>query len=90
MLELLGAKPTSIPVPSIRMTPLDEASDNAKILSMAFPTLYPWGKANLNTPRIQSVSILDYVEQLLRPQEQTCAIHPRWPFLVFNMIVASN
>jgi hypothetical protein len=39
-----------LPAPSIRRTPIDEASGRELILSLAFPTLYPTGQADLNTP----------------------------------------
>jgi ATP-dependent DNA helicase PIF1 len=42
--------PSGLPAPSIRHTPIDEASRRERILSLAFPTLYPTGQADLNTP----------------------------------------
>jgi hypothetical protein len=39
-----------LPALSIRRTLIDEASGRELILLLAFPTLYPTGLANLNTP----------------------------------------
>jgi ATP-dependent DNA helicase PIF1 len=48
---ITGRKPPSgLPVPSIRHTPINKASGREYILSLAFPTLYPTGQADLNTP----------------------------------------
>jgi hypothetical protein len=50
--------PQSIPAPSIRQTPIDEASGRERIFAMAFPTLYPTGRADFNAPRQRQVSVL--------------------------------
>ena len=76
-----------IPAPSIRMTPLDEASGNERIFTMAFPTLYPTGRADFNSPRLRSVTLSDYARHLLCYYDGRFGRHPRWRFLVFNMII---
>ena len=40
-----------VPAPSIRSTTIDEAAGTQRIFAMAFPTLYPFGRADLNAPR---------------------------------------
>jgi hypothetical protein len=40
----------------VRSTPIDEAAGSERIFAMAFPTLYPTGMADFNTPRIRHVS----------------------------------
>ena len=77
--------PTGIPAPSIRRTPIDEASGRERILSLAFPTLYPTGQADWNTPRLRTVPLIDYARHLLCWHDQRFARHARWRFLVFNM-----
>jgi ATP-dependent DNA helicase PIF1 len=52
--------PPGLPVPSIRQTPIDEASGRDRIFAMAFPTLYPTGQADFNAPRVQKVNLNDY------------------------------
>ena len=88
--ELTGRHPQSnqgIPAPSIRMTPLDEASGNERIFTMAFPTLYPTGRADFNCPRLRSVSLSDYARHLLCYHDGRFGRHPRWRFLIFNIII---
>ncbi len=88
--ELIGRYPhpdQGIPAPSIRMTPLDEASRNERIFTMAFPTLYPTGRADFNSPRLRSVTLSDYARHLLCYHDGRFGRHPRWRFLVFNMIM---
>lgn len=47
--------PPGLPAPEVRSTPIDEAAGNERILAMAFPTLYPTGRADFNAPRIRKV-----------------------------------
>jgi hypothetical protein len=56
--EISGLRRTlpNLPVPEVRSTPIDEAAGNERIFTMAFPTLYPAGMADFNTPRIRQVS----------------------------------
>jgi hypothetical protein len=84
---ITGRKPpsTGLPAPSIRHTPVDEASGRERILSLAFPTLYPTGQADLNTPRLRNVPLKDYARHLLCWHDQRFARHARWRFFVFNM-----
>ncbi len=88
--KLTGRHPQpdhGIPALSIRMTPLDEASGNERIFTMAFPTLYPTGRADFNSPRLRSVTLSDYARHLLCYHDGRFGRHPRWRFLVFNMIM---
>lgn len=56
--EISGLRrmPPDLPAPEVRSTPIDEAAGNERNFAMAFPTLYPTGIADLNTPRIRHVS----------------------------------
>ena len=65
--EITGRRlpPPSLPAPSIRMTPIDEASGKDRIFAMAFPTLYPTGRADFNTPRLRKVDLNDYARHLM-------------------------
>jgi ATP-dependent DNA helicase PIF1 len=85
--EITGQRPpvTGLPAPSIRCTPIDEASRRERILSLAFPTLYPTGQADLNTPRLRNVPLKEYARHLLCWHDQRFARHARWRFFVFNM-----
>jgi hypothetical protein len=52
--------PSGLLAPFIRQTPIDKVSGNERIFAMAFPTLYPTGKADYNNPRIRKVALNDY------------------------------
>jgi hypothetical protein len=79
--------PPGLPAPSIRQTPIDDAAGNERVFAMAFPTLYPTGKADFNNPRIRKVGLRDYAQHLIRYQDGRFGRHPRWRFLIFNMIM---
>ena len=52
--------PPGLPAPSIRHTPIDEASGRDLIFTLAFPTLYPTGRADFNTSRVRKVALNNY------------------------------
>ena len=85
--ELIGHHQTyyALPAPSIRRTPIDEIAGTERLFTMAFPTLYPTGHADLNTPRCRSVTLLEYAAHFMRYKDGRFGRHPRWRFLVFNM-----
>jgi hypothetical protein len=69
--------PSGLLVPSIQYTPIDKASRRERILSLAFPTLYPTGQADLNIPRLQEVLLKDYACHLLCWYDQWFARYTR-------------
>jgi ATP-dependent DNA helicase PIF1 len=79
--------PPGLPAPSIHSTPIDEAARKDRIFAMAFPTLYPTGQADFNTPRLWKVDLNDYAQHLMCFSDRRFRCHPRWWFLVFNMII---
>jgi len=79
--------PPGLPPPSIRQTPIDEAAGNERIFAMAFPTLYPTGAADFNTPRLRKVDLRDYAHHMLRYHNGRFGRHSRWRFLVFNILI---
>ena len=87
--ELAGrsSQPHGLPAPSIRSTPIDEAAGKDRIFAMAFPTLYPTGRADFNAPRIWKVDLNDYARHLMCFMDGRFGRHPRWRFLVFNMLM---
>ncbi|KID81125.1 ATP-dependent DNA helicase PIF1 [Metarhizium guizhouense ARSEF 977] len=87
--EVTGRKlpPACLPAPSIRKTPIDEASGKDRIFAMAFPTLYPTGRADFNTPRLRKVDLNDYARHLMCFHDGRFGQHPRWRFLVFNILM---
>jgi hypothetical protein len=57
---------------------------------LAFPTLYSTGQADLNTPRLWNVPLIDYARHLLCWHDQRFAPHARWRFFVFNMYMCQK
>jgi ATP-dependent DNA helicase PIF1 len=87
--EISGQQPLplGLPAPSIRQTPIDEASGKDRVFAMAFPTLYPTGQADFNTPRPRKVGLNDYAQHLMRFHDGRFGQHPRWRFFVFNLLM---
>ena len=54
---------------------------------MAFPTLYPTGQADFNASRLRKVDLNDYARHLMCFSDGRFGRHPRWRFLVFNMLM---
>jgi hypothetical protein len=80
-------EPLSLPAPSIQQTPIDEASGRDRIFAMAFPTLYPTGRADFNASRLRMVRLDDYARHLLCFHDGRFGRHPRWRFFVFNLLM---
>ena len=87
--EISGRQPLppGLPAPSIRQTPIDEASGKDRIFAMAFPTLYPTGRADFNAPRARKVALKDYAQHLIRFHDGRFGRHPRWRFFIFNLLM---
>jgi ATP-dependent DNA helicase PIF1 len=77
--DISGRNPISpsLPAPSIRSTPIDEASGKDRIFAMAFPTLYPTGLADFNAPRLRNVALNDYAQHLMCFHNGRFGRHPR-------------
>ena len=54
---------------------------------MAFPTLYPTGRADLNDSRQRSVELRDYARHLMCYRDGRFGRHPRWRFFLFNILM---
>lgn len=50
-----------MPFPSIRRTPINEFNHSQPLLSLAFSTLYPDGKADFVEPRLRTITYQDYL-----------------------------
>lgn len=57
-----------------------------KILTLAFPTLFPWGMADFAEPRLVPVDLGEYAQHLLQYHDGRFARHSRFRYVVFNMI----
>src|SRR6266566_2028705 len=85
--------PPGLPVPSIRSTLLNKAAGRERIFAMAFPTLYPTGRADFNSARERKVDLNDYARYMMCYHDRRFGRHPRWRFLIFNILMrqkASN
>jgi ATP-dependent DNA helicase PIF1 len=89
ILDKLAGRNSShgLPAPSIRSTPIDEAAGKDRIFAMAFPTLYPTGQADFNASRLRKVDLNNYAQHLICFSDGRFGRHPRWRFLVFNMLM---
>ena len=54
---------------------------------MAFPTLYPTGRADFNTARERKVDLNDYARYMMCYHDGRFGRHPRWRFLIFNLLM---
>ncbi|KAM4055501.1 ATP-dependent DNA helicase PIF1 [Hirsutella rhossiliensis] len=76
-----------MPLPSIRRTPIDEFNRSQPLLSLAFPTLYPDGKADFVEPRLRSITYQDYLGHAMRWHDGRFARHKTWPFVALNTLL---
>ena len=74
-------------MPSFRTTPIAEFNTSQPVMSWAFPTLYPDGKADFLNPRIRTVTFAQYAKHLMRYHDGRFARHPRWRYVVFNTLM---
>ena len=79
--------PVHLTQPDIRSTPLNEFNSSQALLSLAFPTLFPQGKAEFVTSRLRKVDYASYIERLLKYQDGRFAKHPRFRYVVFNTLM---
>jgi Helitron helicase-like domain at N-terminus len=81
--------PSAVPAPSFRSTPLDEGA-SVRLFASAFPTLFPYGVADFWDCRRRSVSLQDWAAHLLRYHDGRFGRHPRFRFLVFNVMMRAR
>jgi ATP-dependent DNA helicase PIF1 len=77
-------------IPSIRSTPLNEFNRSQALLSLAFPTLYPEGRAEFVRPRRRPIKYAEYIEHALRWHDGRFARHPSFRFVVFNTLMRTQ
>ncbi|KAH7243817.1 hypothetical protein B0J15DRAFT_565109 [Fusarium solani] len=79
-----------MPLPSIRRAPINEFNRSQPLLTLAFPTLYPDGKADFVEPRLRSVTYQDYLAHAMRWQDGRFARHETWPFVALNTLLRAQ
>ncbi|KAM4067595.1 PIF1-like helicase [Hirsutella rhossiliensis] len=67
--------------------PIDEFNRSQPLLTLAFPTLYPDGKADFVEPRLRSITYQDYLGHAMRWQDGRFARHKTWPFVALNTLL---
>src|SRR5581483_11805034 len=69
--------------PTIESTPINEFQTPGYI-ARAFPTLYPYGTADLRSARERDVLPAEYFKHLLWYKDGRFAQHPRWRYFALN------
>jgi len=83
----VGRQPRMHPSMSMatpQRTPISEFNKAHALLSWAFPTLFPFGKAEFVNPRVRDVEYPEYARHLLLYKDGRFARHPRYRYVVFN------
>ncbi|EED12031.1 hypothetical protein TSTA_001030 [Talaromyces stipitatus ATCC 10500] len=57
------------------------------ITPWAFPTLFPRGEAEFTSPRQRTVPFEDYIKHLMKFHDGRFARHPRFRYVVFNILM---
>ncbi|KHO00508.1 ATP-dependent DNA helicase PIF1 [Metarhizium album ARSEF 1941] len=76
--------------PNIRHTPINEFNRSHALLSLAFPCLFPDGRADFVEPRLRSIEYKDYIEHAMRWHDGRFARHPTFRFVAFNTLMRSQ
>ena len=53
----------------------------------AFPTLFPYGKADFDMPRSRTVTLAAYAKHMLKYQDGRFGRHPLFRYYMFNRII---
>jgi len=72
--------------PHNEISPVDEFNTPGYI-ARAFPTLYPWGIADLNEPREKEIKAAEYFKHLLVYKDGRFARHRRWRYFALNSLM---
>lgn len=78
---------TFLSMGSVRRTPIAEFNTSEACLSLAFPSLYPTGRAEFVAPRLREISYASYVKLMLCYRDGRFARHPRFRYATFNTLL---
>src|SRR6266576_5054592 len=70
----------------MRQTPISKRSASF-IIRGAFPTLFPYGKADFNMLRSRTVTLAAYAKHMLKYQDGRFGRYPLFRYYVFNRII---
>jgi ATP-dependent DNA helicase PIF1 len=76
-----------LPMPSIRLTPLNEFNQTQPLLSLACPTIFPRGLADFVTPRQRGISYQDYLEHAMKWNDGRFARHHTFRYIALNTLM---
>jgi ATP-dependent DNA helicase PIF1 len=86
MRELGFTAPSADPLPWPPFgMPLSEYATDG-LFTMAFPTLFPLGKAEYFSPRHKRLELYEWAKHLIRYRDSRFATHPRFRFFALNLI----
>ncbi|KAF1949335.1 hypothetical protein CC80DRAFT_510570 [Byssothecium circinans] len=83
----IQSRPSYFTMGLVRRTPISKYSNWEKILSLAFPTLYPNGIGDYMQPRMREVAYADYVQHMISYKDGRFAHHSRFRFAAFNTLL---
>ena len=75
-----------MPWPEIGQTPINEFTTQGYI-ACAFPTLFPFGSADLRTPRLKKVDANPYFKHLMKYKDERFAKHSTFRFFAMNSLL---
>jgi len=82
-LARMHAKITPIVWPNIDCSPVNEFH-TPEYITRAFPTLYPYGNADLRAERVRDIKPAEYFQHLLKYKDGRFAQHTRWRYFALN------
>ena len=86
-MQELGLKAASgdpLPWPPFGLPLSEYATDG--LFTMAFPTLFPLGKAEYFSPHQKRLELYEWAKHLIRYRDSRFATHPRFRFFALNLI----
>lgn len=87
LLQLGVGRPTpTIAWPTISPSPINEYNTEG-LFAMAFPTLFPKGKAAFKQQRMKEIKIHEYALHLLRYHDKRFGQHPQFRYFILNIIM---
>ena len=76
-----------MPMPFIRLTPINEFQRSMQLFSLAFPTLFPRGEADFLLPRERAITFTLWCQHAMRWHDGRFARHPIFRYVVLNMLM---
>lgn len=77
----------SIPMPSVRPTPVSNFLGTRRLYSLIFPTLFPNGIADFGVGRPVKVTLYKWAIYMLRYKDGRFARYPEFRYIVFNQML---